>query len=114
MRISDWSSDLCSADRWGKGARKGEGVGNENQGSEDVARGKGDQGARPIDGSLHIKQGGDDQIHDERGRVDHGNERVSSEERRAGIECVSTCRSRWSPDPYNKHKHKSSMTNAER
>src|SRR3546814_16695342 len=25
-----------------------------------------------------------------------------SEERREGKECVSTCRSRWSPDPYNK------------
>src|SRR3546814_17980886 len=28
-----------------------------------------------------------------------------SEERRVGKECVSTCRSRWSPDPY-KTKHK--------
>src|SRR3546814_16842965 len=25
-----------------------------------------------------------------------------SEERRVGTECVSTCRSRWSPEPYNK------------
>src|SRR3546814_14972775 len=25
-----------------------------------------------------------------------------SEERRVGKECVSTCRSRWSPDPYKK------------
>src|SRR3546814_13609737 len=29
--------------------------------------------------------------------------RVRSEERRVGKECVSTCRSRWSPDP-NKQK----------
>src|SRR3546814_11084876 len=27
-----------------------------------------------------------------------------SEERRGGQECVSTCRSRWSPYPYKKHK----------
>src|SRR3546814_16593876 len=27
-----------------------------------------------------------------------------SEERRVGKECVSTCRSRWSPDPYKKNK----------
>src|SRR3546814_13331640 len=26
-----------------------------------------------------------------------------SEERREGKECVSTCRSRWSPDPYQKY-----------
>src|SRR3546814_19031531 len=26
-----------------------------------------------------------------------------SEERRVGKECVSTCRSRWSPDHYKKH-----------
>src|SRR3546814_21152131 len=26
--------------------------------------------------------------------------RLRSEERRVGKECVSTCRSRWSPDPY--------------
>src|SRR3546814_20830816 len=29
---------------------------------------------------------------------------MRSEERRGGKECVSTCRSRWSPDPYNKKK----------
>src|SRR3546814_19918154 len=29
-----------------------------------------------------------------------------SEERRVGKECVSTCRSRWSPDHYNKKKKK--------
>src|SRR3546814_9677432 len=27
---------------------------------------------------------------------------IRSEERRVGKECVRTCRSRWSPDPYNK------------
>src|SRR3546814_14529081 len=30
-----------------------------------------------------------------------------SEERRVGKECVSTCRSRWSPYHSKKHKHKS-------
>src|SRR3546814_13709130 len=29
---------------------------------------------------------------------------VRSEERRVGKECVSTCRSRWSPDPSKKNK----------
>src|SRR3546814_14365487 len=31
--------------------------------------------------------------------------RVRSEERRVGKECVSTGRSRWSPEQYNKEKH---------
>src|SRR3546814_19732182 len=35
------------------------------------------------------------------GAEDAGGER--SEERRVGKECVSTCRSRGSPDHYNKH-----------
>src|SRR3546814_12666586 len=30
---------------------------------------------------------------------------VRSEERRVGKECVSTCRSRWSPYHYKKHNH---------
>src|SRR3546814_17754617 len=35
---------------------------------------------------------------------------VRSEERRVGKECVSTCRSRWSPDHYKK-KNKKTMRN---
>src|SRR3546814_11071191 len=31
---------------------------------------------------------------------------MRSEERRVGKECVSTCRSRWSPDHYKKNKRK--------
>src|SRR3546814_13305385 len=33
-----------------------------------------------------------------------------SEERRAGKECVSTCRSRWSPYPYKKKQHEQKCT----
>src|SRR3546814_20087785 len=32
-------------------------------------------------------------------RAHHAGPRVRSEERRVGKACVSTCRSRWSPDP---------------
>src|SRR3546814_18186744 len=32
-------------------------------------------------------------------------EQYRSEERRVGKECVSTCRSRWSPYPYKKQNH---------
>src|SRR3546814_15395973 len=34
-----------------------------------------------------------------------------SEERRVGKECVSTCRSRWSPYHYHKNTHKKSIKN---
>src|SRR3546814_6984497 len=61
MRISDWSSDVCSSDLW---------------------RGS----AHPCAGQT-LRAGADDQS-----RHHH-----RSEERRVGKECVSTCRSRWSP-----------------
>src|SRR3546814_11527038 len=35
-----------------------------------------------------------------------------SEERREGKECVSTCRSRWSPYPSKKKKHKTKTQNS--
>src|SRR3546814_2019945 len=62
MRISDWSSDVCSSDlnrSWRQ------------------AKGRPDRFHRiqPADPGL----------------------RTRSEERRVGKECVSTCRSRWSP-----------------
>src|SRR3546814_6846147 len=62
MRISDWSSDVCSSDlRPRRGPRRQEDQGR----AGDRARGRG--------------------------------ARLRSEERRVGKECVSTCRSRWSP-----------------
>src|SRR3546814_2380963 len=61
MRISDWSSDVCSSDLAQAGERA-------RAGRDDVAR-----------------------------AVDRIDLDVRSEERRVGKECVSTCRSRWSP-----------------
>src|SRR3546814_11584683 len=43
------------------------------------------------------------------GRTDRGVDHRRSEERRGGKECVSTCRSRWSPYHYKK-KNKSTNT----
>src|SRR3546814_8241111 len=73
MRISDWSSDVCSSDLR----------------------------------EVHFLRRGDDAIgddvalHDAAEDVDedalHGGILERSEERRVGKECVSTCRSRWSP-----------------
>src|SRR3546814_3722483 len=76
MRISDWSSDVCSSDLLLDGA---------NRIDELVA---------------HVKKLGMDSL----AVTDHGNLHAAwdfyeerSEERRVGKECVSTCRSRWSP-----------------
>src|SRR3546814_2512879 len=58
MRISDWSSDVCSSD-----------LVDRNMSRQSQSFGVGIGGGR----------------------------RLRSEERRVGKECVSTCRSRWSP-----------------
>src|SRR3546814_7121832 len=74
MRISDWSSDVCSSDLVvDRGARFGlvqrwrmADTGNGHRLHPGMAR-------------AHLRHG------------------IRSEERRVGKECVSTCRSRWSP-----------------
>src|SRR3546814_18005153 len=100
MRISDWSSDVCSSDLWRSMLRLPVTL---------------DQAVETIPNtapSLHLGY-----IRPERsavpsrnfGAVDHkllpipGERTIEktdvprSEERRVGKECVSTCRSRWSP-----------------
>src|SRR3546814_9926273 len=95
MRISDWSSDVCSSEL----------------------------GARVGGGDFHPGFGGEflDRVHERQSAlVGHPADRVAmrraaetmvealfvvdreagrSEERRVGKECVSPCRSRWSPYP---------------
>src|SRR3546814_8723525 len=65
MRISDWSSDVCSSDLCVAG---------------DTSIAAGCVGIHPICGRPALLPLGS-----------------RSEERRVGKECVSTCRSRWSP-----------------
>src|SRR3546814_15800220 len=111
MRISDWSSDVCSSDLFGlrdegDATRQGErheepvGIGQVVAG-QDRRAGLGDvveilRGG-PEDDSQDGPEG--DELQEP---VEHPVER--SEERRVGKECVSTCRSRWSPDHYKKNK----------
>src|SRR3546814_6776799 len=85
MRISDWSSDVCSSDLivltrdpdW------------QDEGAEPVAT---IEEALKLANAPHVMVIGGAEIH-----------RLflpiadRSEERRVGKECVSTCRSRWSP-----------------
>src|SRR3546814_3247711 len=74
MRISDWSSDVCSSDLRDHLEPHGWGLPADEEGVADRRC------------ALEL---GEDSRRD--AEVDR------SEERRVGKECVSTCRSRWSP-----------------
>src|SRR3546814_18389357 len=77
MRISDWSSDVCSSDLADEVVRRAELV---------VVAVPHDQLAGLVAGLADLGSWQIGQL------VLH-----RSEERRVGKECVSTCRSRWSP-----------------
>src|SRR3546814_5181832 len=83
MRISDWSSDVCSSDLSGGGLRAGG-----TRGGTLPA-----YPAADLPASAHHPHHGP-RWHRFRDRVA---QHRRSEERRVGKECVSTCRSRWSP-----------------
>src|SRR3546814_5574197 len=80
MRISDWSSDVCSSDL---------------QHQFEDARGVPSSQASPSPGRI----AGHQQWHFFRVGSCPNENIGRSEERRVGKECVSTCRSRWSPYP---------------
>src|SRR3546814_2234703 len=88
MRISDWSSDVCSSDlQLPPGAR-----------TRHAARQQPNPAglhSHPAFGAAWPSPNGTPAISCE---ANHGR----TEERRVGKECVSTCRSRWSPDHYKK------------
>src|SRR3546814_10924289 len=104
MRISDWSSDVCSSDLPTP-------AGPSRPAARLLVSEGGLEPPRPY-GHWHLKparlpipplrRGGGDGSASHRGR---------SEERRVGKECVSTCRSRWSPC-HEKKKKRSSQHNA--
>src|SRR3546814_13430420 len=101
MRISDWSSDVCSSDRdapempgacrKGRSCTPGDPYASRDHLRSLVGDGKAVQ-CRQLDTDhyrraiLQCWAGGLDR----------------SEERRVGKECVSTCRPRWSPYHYKK------------
>src|SRR3546814_12462270 len=100
MRISDWSSDVCSSDLQGseRGERRidvdrlGKLVGRT---ALDDARSRKDQ--RDMRRLFHIGVLGPDAMIAEVIAMIAPQDDDRSEERRVGKECVSTCRSRWSP-----------------
>src|SRR3546814_16228075 len=79
MRISDWSSDVCSSDL-ASGRRLCRKV-------SSALRSKASSSCDGVGGGAdHARQ-----VQRRRGQQER------SEERRVGNECVGTCRSRWSP-----------------
>src|SRR3546814_12504893 len=93
MRISDWSSDVCSSDLVRQTRRL-------------CTHAVGRHEAPPLGGESHGAFAADHRAR----RTDRGGRYraapaalgLRSEERRVGKECVSTCKSRWSP--YNSKK----------
>src|SRR3546814_11598964 len=112
MRIRDWSSDVCSSDLRQQGLLRNAGY---RAGlhvelhllvHQNIHRGG--RGAQLLEVTgLHHAQGPGAREVGEEEVVLHEvmQEGVArSEERRVGKECVSTCRSRWSPNHYKKKK----------
>src|SRR3546814_18892483 len=106
MRISDWSSDVCSSDLVrvpGGGQRTGLRLAvTDDAGDHDVrvverrSEGVGQRVAELsalVDRTRHLRR---DVARDAAGDGELP-EQLRAEERRVGTECVSTCRSRWSP-----------------
>src|SRR3546814_5155638 len=87
MRISDWSSDVCSSDlRPVPGPRRVAVILHEAPRAQHKGRGDTAIETAPVEASGVVAM------------PDEDSDRVSrSEERRVGKECVRTCRSRWSP-----------------
>src|SRR3546814_4434552 len=80
MRISDWSSDVCSSDLLAKPAATIFAAGFANR--------------IPCGALLLVS---DQPMIPEGVKTETSDRNIRSEERRVGKECVSTCRSRWSP-----------------
>src|SRR3546814_18529299 len=97
MRISDWSSDVCSSDLpllFDVGTIPFPHEGHEQDALDALdaacrAKETGHAPAAFIVEPLILAAGG----------------MLRSDERRVGKECVSTCSSRWSPDPSQNHTH---------
>src|SRR3546814_3137137 len=100
MRISDWSSDVCSSD-----LRSTQTVSDTSQSSD----GQKDAGVTVANNLPDAQDSNAENGSTRSERRVREEETVNyeiskrSEERRVGKECVSTCRSRWSPYHYNKN-----------
>src|SRR3546814_20309951 len=112
MRISDWSSDVCSSDlaslgeavpksirtlfsHWALHEATVTAVRAENDRRIELAKAIANQPApkaEPVDNDIDLVKAQAAKIYPQPDQA------YRSEERRVGKECVSTCRSRWSPE----------------
>src|SRR3546814_12424054 len=102
MRISDWSSDVCSSDLVSEANRIAIHRRQRRRGL--IARGN--DGLRKIASNTFGKSDSfrlERRTEGEESRLRLFDREERSEERRAGKECVSTVRSRWSPYHYKKN-----------
>src|SRR3546814_11108013 len=97
MRISDWSSDVCSSDLVDELVAGMAGLDGDYDAM--LARHRPRQAeimnrvTLDLGGTGQQGYSGEELLDDQRTRSDYSR----SEERRVGKECVSTCRSRWAP-----------------
>src|SRR3546814_14026712 len=100
MRISDWSSDVCSSDLIEHGGiRQRTRVNLKWLESQDIERDGAAKVLEGLDGILVPGGFGDRGFEGQVLAAQYARENdIRSEERRVGKECVSTCSSRWSPD----------------
>src|SRR3546814_11153440 len=118
MRISDWSSDVCSSDLFARPVtRKRPGESLDSNRTPSAKRGaiysekelqmlesvKIQRRQSEIRSALSELVGKDKPTEDETRSMETLDAEYRSEERRVGKECVSTCRSRWSTY-HQKHK----------
>src|SRR3546814_11146290 len=97
MRISDWSSDVCSSDLATCHRLQAHRIIDCHGGAliDEIRTGRAADERRP-----KFQRVGGIKV-----QVQAGKQKgARSEERRVGKECVSTCRSRWSPYHYKKKK----------
>src|SRR3546814_12974212 len=113
MRISDWSSDVCSSDLDGSGKVTASLSGQRGRlfdlsGEAQVTPGRiqlqagGTVDKRPIKlnrPAIFTRTQDGWRLDPASVGFAGGSLQLRSEERRVGKECVSTCRSRWSPSP---------------
>src|SRR3546814_17843054 len=99
MRISDWSSDVCSSDLVGTASLQvGPSAACTERGSNrGLDRGCAPEGPRLASRGGHFHAGSACPAGEMQSVRRNEPLCVRSEERRVGKECVSTCRYRWSP-----------------
>src|SRR3546814_15242652 len=105
MRISDWSSDVCSSDLLAAAAddhAAGNAAAAVAAGVALVIVGTGmddERRAIGIEQPAVAFETRTDEVQRRAAALVGFDHEIRSEERRVGKECVSTCRSRWSPVP---------------